>query len=127
MRLTKNFTHEEIRCSCGKCDGGEVDPIALAKLQLLRDRLGIPMPVTSGSRCSKKNASVCGAMRSRHLTSYDGVNRRSDGFDIACTSDAMRYRIVALAISLGFTGIGVGKTFVHLDTRGTKTPVMWGY
>jgi len=27
---------------------------------------------------------------------------------------------------LGFTGIGVAKTFVHVDTRAT-TPAVWSY
>jgi len=33
---------------------------------------------------------------------------------------------VQQALEKGFTGIGIAKTFVHVDTRGT-TPVMWVY
>jgi hypothetical protein len=34
--------------------------------------------------------------------------------------------IVHQALKLDFGGIGVAKTFVHVDTRKT-TPVMWTY
>jgi hypothetical protein len=34
--------------------------------------------------------------------------------------------VVREAIQLGFTGIGVAKGFVHVDTR-TTAPVMWTY
>ena len=34
--------------------------------------------------------------------------------------------IVKEALKLGFTGIGVAKTFIHVDIRKT-TPVVWTY
>jgi hypothetical protein len=30
------------------------------------------------------------------------------------------------AMAMGFSGIGIHKTFVHVDTR-TTTPVVWTY
>lgn len=34
--------------------------------------------------------------------------------------------VVENAVKLGFTGIGVAKSFVHVDIRET-TPVLWCY
>jgi hypothetical protein len=34
--------------------------------------------------------------------------------------------VVEHAVKLGFTGIGVAKSFVHVDIRET-TPVLWCY
>jgi hypothetical protein len=42
----------------------------------------------------------------------------SDGFQ--------RMNIVHEALKMGFGGIGIAKTFVHVDMRAT-TPVMWTY
>ena len=39
---------------------------------------------------------------------------------------AERYTIIKNALELGFTGLGVASTFIHVDTRGT-TPVSWLY
>ena len=38
----------------------------------------------------------------------------------------LAYRLVAAALKLGFSGIGIAKTFIHVDTR-TTTPVIWVY
>ena len=46
--------------------------------------------------------------------------------DIAVSSGDQRYRLVAAAIKLGFSGIGVAKGFVHVDTR-TSARVIWVY
>jgi hypothetical protein len=37
-----------------------------------------------------------------------------------------RMKIVKEALAMGFGGIGVAKSFVHVDMR-TTTPVMWTY
>ena len=45
---------------------------------------------------------------------------------IAVSNGSQKYQIVQHALEIGFTGIGVGKTFVHVDMRKT-TPVIWTY
>jgi hypothetical protein len=47
-------------------------------------------------------------------------------FDIAVSGGVQRYLLVAAAIKLGFSGIGVAKGFVHVDTR-TSARVIWVY
>jgi hypothetical protein len=46
--------------------------------------------------------------------------------DIAITNGLRRYILVKKALELGFTGIGVAETFVHVDRR-SSTPVIWTY
>ena len=46
--------------------------------------------------------------------------------DIKVSGGAQRRLIVEKALELGFGGIGIAKTFVHVDIRET-TPVMWCY
>ena len=58
--------------------------------------------------------------------SAPGTHAQGIAADIKVTGGAQRMAIVEQAVKLGFTGIGVAKTFVHVDKR-TTTPVLWCY
>ena len=66
--LTKNFSLYEFECPCG-CTAQMIDRELVEKMQILRDKLGKKIKVTSGYRCVKHNASkdVGGSKQSRHL------------------------------------------------------------
>ena len=55
-----------------------------------------------------------------------GTHAQGIAADIKITNAAHRFNIVKNAVKLGFTGIGIANTFIHVDTRGT-TPVIWTY
>ena len=116
MQLSKDFKAEEFACPCG-C-GGKMDENFIILLQELRDSFGKSMIITSGFRCPEYNKKIGGAPKSQHL--------EGKAADIAILSSADRHQFVKKALELGFTGIGVAKTFIHVDTRGT-TPMMWTY
>lgn len=115
--LTKNFSTWEFLCPCGQCNK-KPDIDFVRKLQLLRDFYRKPMEINSGVRCIKHNQKVGGASNSQHLY---GV-----AADIRIVGGADKFRFVELAMHLGFRGIGVSKTFVHVDMRATRK-VMWTY
>ena len=46
--------------------------------------------------------------------------------DIGVKNGSERYIIVKHAMAMGFNGIGIHKSFVHVDTR-ISTPVLWEY
>lgn len=94
----------------------KMDPDFLERLDDLRDTVGIPFVITSSWRSPHYNQSIGGAPKSKHL---DGI-----AVDIACTDGHDRLEIVDTALMLGFT-IGVGKTFLHLDTRDDQ--IIFGY
>lgn len=137
MQSSKHFSAAELACKCGRreCDATEVAAYALEGLEKVREDFGKAMELRSGARCAWWNAhpGVKGAKDSRHVTKnlYDGVNdndKRCDAFDIECYTSADRYRLIELGIKHGARGIGVGKTFVHLDWRPAPFPrVCWLY
>ena len=48
--------------------------------------------------------------------------------DIKATDSTTRFKIVEALISVGFTRIGFGKTFIHVDSDYDKTQdVIWTY
>ncbi len=118
----KYFKYEEFDCSCGQCDakGESMDVHLLNRLDAVRERMGRPMLVTSGMRCPAHNRAEGGSETSSHLTGLAA--------DIAVPSSRYRYDLLMTAIGAGFTRIGIGKTFIHLDVDESKPEeVVWVY
>ena len=110
----KNFSPREIAC---KGTGRVlVNEAALDKLQALRDKLGIPILLTSAYRSPQHNRNVGGAPRSLHMqgTAFDVrmENQNPTAFEAA-------------ARKVGFTGFGYypRSGFIHIDTGPART---WG-
>lgn len=104
---------EALQCPCCKKDG--VIPKLIEKLLELEAKYGAPLWINSGYRCAAHNAKVGGAPRSMHLL--------GKAVDLA-TKKADQERLIALAISLGWGGVGRGKTFTHLDLGARR---QWKY
>ena len=91
----------------------------LELLDMLREICGFPFRITSGWRDASHPAELRKAQ--------PGTHNQGIACDIAVSNGFERMNIVHEALKMGcFNGIGVGKNFVHLDTRKT-TPVMWTY
>ena len=88
----------------------------LLRLDNLRHDVGIPFIITSSFRTPEYNELIGGASQSKHM---EGI-----AVDISCTNGDDRLAIVWAAIEHGFT-IGVGRTFLHLDTR--QHQIIFGY
>lgn len=100
------FTRGELACKhCGDC---YVDPVALMALDELRFRLGFPLRVSSGYRCPIHNDRVGGAKNSFHV--------RGQAFDLWLPREPKRSFVAFMAARVGFSGIGVYRHFLHVDT-----------
>lgn len=115
----KFFKLSDFACSCGRaeCQAPAMDMTTLLKLEGLRLEFGEPMIVTSGTRCEVQNKKVKGSANSQHL--------QGRAIDVSCPDGHYMRRLLLLAAKHGFT-IGVGKRFLHLDTR-AGVPTMFGY
>lgn len=112
----KYFRIEEFDCQhTGK---NEMNPDFLEKLDHLRGVCGFPFVVTSGYR-DKTHPEE--AKKERHGKHSEGI-----AADILVRDGASRYILVKNAIDMGFNGIGIAKTFIHVDSR-AGTPVIWTY
>lgn len=113
-----NFSEDEFRCShCGKVDMQEA---FIAKLQRIRAEFG-PMVVSSGYRCSDHP--------DERGKANPGSHAQGRAADIAVASGLDKFKLVRLAYQFGVQGIGVGKTFIHLDDghEHAVRPAMWTY
>jgi zinc D-Ala-D-Ala carboxypeptidase len=125
MPRTKNFSDEELRCSC--CDDNLMDEDYLIRLQEVRDKYGAVMHLSSGYRCPIYNAKVSamGSMNGPHTTGH-AVDIKISG------KNALR--LINIALDCGMQGVGVkqhgeyASRFVHLDdlTDGVR-PHIWSY
>jgi hypothetical protein len=110
----KNFSPRELAC---KGTGSLlVDEVALDKLQELREKLGVPLLVTSAYRSPEHNRKVGGAKDSYHMK---GV-----AFDIRMENqDPMAFELAAREV--GFRGVGYypKQGFMHIDLGSERT---WG-
>lgn len=111
------FKRSEFQCK----ETGEnyIEDDFIMRLDNLRYACGFPFIITSGYRSPKHSVERKKRKPGRHT---EGI-----AADIAVSDGHQRYTIVKHAIDLGFTGIGVAKSFVHVDCRETNTPVMWQY
>ena len=92
----------------------------LAKINLARKYAGTSFKITSGYRCEKHNKAVGGKSESSHLKGYAA--------DISTSTSRKKLAVVIGLIEAGFTRIGVGSKFVHVDNDKNKTQdVMWTY
>jgi len=87
-------------------------------LDELRHSSGFPFVITSGYRSPRHSIESAKPVPGKHA---QGI-----AADIAVSNASQRHTLLKHAFNLGFTGIGVADTYIHLDTRGT-TPVVWTY
>jgi len=116
MKL-KNFSLDEFDCRFTGENRMEQD--FLAQLDKLRTACGFPFVITSGYRHPTEHPIEAAKI-------IPGTHAQGIAADIKVIGSAQRYCILREALHLGFTGVGVGSTFVHVDTRGTA-PSAWLY
>ena len=111
MGAKSYFTDKEIECRCG-CGFKGVQPPFLYKMNDLRHYFGSPIHPTSFCRCAGHNAKVGGSVTSSHPKGW--------ACDILIPSELGKYKLLIAAGKVGFRGIGIGKTFIHLDDDPNK-------
>lgn len=112
-RLQPNFRLSEFSCKCGtrNCQIALHDPNLSRLLQVLRQECKKPVTITSGYRCPEHNKLVGGSATSYHV--------KGMAADIQVAGVPPK-QLAQLAEKVGFSGIGLYDTFVHVDTRPRK-------
>lgn len=116
--MSKYFTSKELeRVSSPNM---VIDPVALDMLDHARELAGVPFVLSSAYRNKDDNRAKGGAPNSAHL--------RGCAFDIICSDNLTRFKIVDALLRAGFNRIGIGSTFVHCDNDcNLPAPRIWLY
>jgi len=117
--LDRNAYEDVCYFLCDKHEGVAVEMdiellsgVSFIQKFLLQNGINRPLIANSGYRTPKTNANTEGAVRNSYHTRGSAI----DGFIPSIDN----YTLAAIAERVGFGGIGLYKTFVHLDTGGFR-------
>ncbi len=122
IQLTENFNLREFYCK------GERPPEELIpniqrvadNLQMIRNYFGKPIHINSGWRCEKHNSQLDNASKkSFHLSGLASDIRMSGISPLTIYKWAKQ--------NTAFKGFGIGNTYLHVDLRPVKNPIVWVY
>src|SRR4030043_2460022 len=122
--LSTNFWSWEFRCPCPKCRRIKVrvSSLLLFKLEMVRMAFDDkPVIVLSGNRCPEENKRVGGYPDSEHIPNPEG-----EAADIKIKG-VKPIDIGLAAEKIGGMGIGIAKTYAHLDIRPPSPSKFWIY
>ena len=131
IHFSPHFSTYELVCRCGRpdCEQRGMHEDFMTRLELLRAELGMPLVLNSAYRCPTHNAAVS-------TTGRNGPHTTGRAVDIAISGKPV-VALLAAALSLGFTGIGLKQDgaamagrFVHLDDLTAPAyprPRVWTY
>lgn len=126
--MAKYFTPEEFTCK--HCGQSHMNPEFVRKLDVLRERCGFPLVISSGYRCPEYNSTVS-------KTGDSGPHTTGRAVDIL-VHGSQAFDVISLAKGAGMTGIGIQQRtyphngrFIHLDdleqAEGRPRPWVWSY
>lgn len=114
------FNYSEFDSPDVQGSGQLMDKELLDMLDDVRDKFDKPIHINSGFRTPAHNEAVGGAENSSHLKGL--------AVDIACDNSIDRFDLINCLLDVGFSRIGVAKTFIHADIDFDKSNgVMWTY
>ena len=117
MPSFRYFDRDEFTCK--ETGENEIKNSFITKLDDLREVCGFPFVITSGYRSPRHSVEII-------KPGGGGEHTKGHAADIAVNNAAQRFELVKQALALGFTGIGVANSFVHVDTRKSE-PKLWSY
>lgn len=117
--MTAHFRYFKVEdFICKETGENKISLSFISRLDELREVCGFPFIIVSGYR--SPNHSI------EKKKAVPGTHSQGIAADILVRNGIERRKVVKEAIRLGFNGVGVAKTFVHVDTRKTD-PVLWQY
>ena len=108
IKTAKYFNLNEFRCKhCKKLPKNGMNEVLIRKLDLFRERLGMPVIISSGYRCPVHNRNVGGVSNSQHV--------KGNAADLHANKSP--HEMKKLALEIGFDGVGLYPWGVHVDCR----------
>ena len=115
----KYFNFHEFDSPDKAGSGHNMEEEFLELIDCAREEAEIPFKITSGFRTEEHNKKVGGVENSSHL--------KGCAADIACGNSEKRSIMVRALINVGFTRLGISKTFIHVDSDPDKSDAIWLY
>ncbi|WP_322884183.1 D-Ala-D-Ala carboxypeptidase family metallohydrolase [Sinorhizobium medicae] len=107
----RHFKQSEFDSPDAKGSGANMQMRTVFLLEALRGLMGKSLRSNSGFRTASRNKQVGGAPASAHLTG-EAVDVSTRGW-----TERERMDFIIYARKVGFTGIGIGLSFIHVDIK----------
>lgn len=118
--MSKYFQESEFKRCTPSCRMEQMDPAFLTLLDRVREAAGIPLVLNSAYRSPAYEKKKGRTGTSSHC--------EGKAVDVRCNASTNRYKILKAAMECGIRRIGVGKTYIHLDSSETHAQdVIWHY
>jgi|TARA_X000001382_G_scaffold22280_1_gene13560 uncharacterized protein YcbK (DUF882 family) len=118
--MLKYFNYSEFDSPDVQGSGQLMDKTLLEMLDEVRDKFDKPIHINSGFRTPSHNEAVGGKKDSSHLKGL--------AVDISCKKSSDRFDLINCLLDVGFSRIGIAKTFIHADIDPDKSiGVIWTY
>lgn len=118
--MMEYFKFDEFKCQCGKCGcTGEIDKTLQIWLDNIRAAVKKPVVVTSGIRCRQHNAAVGGSRTSQHISGH------AADIKVKGIQPAILAIIARGCVPVGAHGIGIYKSWIHVDIYGRRQDYYW--
>lgn len=118
--MYRYFSDKEFKNCSPSCSINDMDKEFMDKLDILREKAGIPLVITSAYRSKEWDLS-----KGR---SGNGAHTKGVAVDIRCNNSHNRFLILKAALEIGFKRIGIANTFIHVDDDSSlPQEVIWGY
>lgn len=103
------FSENEFKNLTPSCSLSDMDEDFMSRLDNARHLSGFPFVLTSAYR----------SVDYEHSKGRSGASYHCKGcaVDISCRDSSKRFVIVQNLMRSGFKGIGIAKTFIHVDSR----------
>jgi zinc D-Ala-D-Ala carboxypeptidase len=125
QRKIKFFTLGEFDSPDKIGSGENMNLDFVRKLDEARELAGVPFKINSGFRTKEHNVYL---EKKGYHVAKNSSHLKGLAADISTKDSKTRFLIVDSLIKVGFTRIGIGKTFVHVDSDVTKSQsVLWMY
>lgn len=120
MITARHFKEAEFKKCTPPCSLQDMNQEFMNLLDTLRDKVGIPLVLTSAYRSVSYEKLMGRSGNSAHT--------RGRAVDIRCESGQTKQKLMDAARQLGITRFGVGKSFLHIDNDKTLPQnTTWGY
>ena len=96
----------------------------LERLDLAREEAGCSFRITSGFRTESYNKDL---LKRGYKASKNSSHLKGCAADISCKSSDKRLKIVKALIKVGYTRLGIAKSFIHVDSDPDKPDAIWLY
>ena len=120
----KYFTYKEFDSPDEPGSGKNMRHDFLELLDFAREESGTPFKITSGFRTEAYNKDL---LKRGYKASKNSSHLKGCAADISCTDSVKRSLIVRALVNVGFTRLGISKTFIHVDNDPDKSDAIWLY